>query len=387
MKSRKIIHVDMDMFFAAVEMRDNPSYRKIPLAVGGHPSRRGIISTANYLARRFGVHSALASSVAVRRCPSLLIVPGRYEVYKEESAKIMSILSEYSDKISIMGLDEAYIDVSESEKFYGSATWCAVDMKRRIFEETGLTASAGVAPNMFLAKVASDWNKPNGIKVVSPDMVEGFTKDLDLKLIPGVGKKASAKLAELGLYKCRDILKAHPSTLKNSLGSWGLHLIELSHGLDEREVGLHSPRKSLSTEHTYAADLDDMDQMKTSLDELCDDLLYRLARYKDTKGARDLQTLQVKVRFQNFKRVTAERSYTPAQLTCLWNERQFAAELKNDLYELLEEAFSREAIPVRLLGIGVRFKDDKSDERTSHTHLPQQLDLFSYKEQSAMITG
>ncbi len=377
MPVRKIIHIDMDMFFAAVEMRDNPEYREVPLAVGGHPSRRGIISTANYQARKFGVHSALASSIAVRRCPHLVIVPGRYEVYREVSMQVMEILSEYSDKISVMGLDEAYIDVTDSELFYGSATWIAMDMKRRIFEVTGLTASAGVAPNMFLAKVASDWNKPNGIKVITPEEVRDFSAELDLSLIPGVGKKATAKLAEHGLIKCKDVLKTPTFILSQLLGSWGLHLYELAHGNDHREVGLKSERKSLSTEHTYAKDIAELDQMKCSLDELCDDLLYRLSRYKEKKGERDLQTLGVKVKFHNFKRVTAEKSFPPEVLNTLWKTNQFTDELKAELYKLLAEAYHREAIPIRLLGLGIRFKGSETAREDSG---PIQLDLFSHAE-------
>lgn len=370
---RKIIHIDMDMFFAAVEMRDHPEYRKVPLAVGGHPSRRGIISTANYQARKFGVHSGLASSIAVRRCPGLLIVPGRYEVYKDVSTQVMEILCEYSDKVSIMGLDEAYIDVTDSELFYGSATWMAMDMKRRIFEATGLTASAGVAPNKFLAKVASDWNKPNGIKVITPEEVKEFTQDLDLSLIPGVGKKATEKLSELGLIKCRDVLQTPTHILINLLGQWGLQLYERSQGIDEREVGLKSERKSLSTEHTYASDIADLDQMKVSIDELCDDLLYRLSRYKEKKGERELQTIGVKVKFHNFKRVTAEKSFPTGVLDELWQKNQFSDSLKEEIYALLSEAYHREAIPVRLLGLGLRFRDSTS-ESTDWV----QLDLFSH---------
>ncbi len=378
---RKIIHIDMDMFFAAVEMRDHPEYRGIPLAVGGAPSRRGIISTANYKARKYGVHSGLASSIAVRRCPDLLIVPGRYDTYKEVSYQVMEILSEYSDKVSIMGLDEAYIDVTESELFYGSATWMAMDMKRRIFEATGLTASAGVAPNMFLAKVASDWNKPNGIKVVTPEQVQDFVQNLDLCLIPGVGKKATAKLAELGLVKCRDILATNPLTLSNLLGSWGLHLRELAQGIDQREVGLKSERKSLSTEHTYAQDISDLSQMKISLDDLCDDLLYRLSRYKEKRGERELQTLGVKVKFHNFKRVTAEKSFPSEILASLWKTNQFDQTLKEELYRLLEEAYQRESIPIRLLGLGIRFRDQGTKgESDSERGGPVQLDLFSHAE-------
>lgn len=387
MKSRKIIHIDMDMFFAAIEMRDNPAYRNVPLAVGGRPDGRGIISTANYLARKFNVHSALASSIAIRRCPKLVIVPGRYDVYKEVSRDVMNILLEYSDKVSIVGVDEAYIDVTDSPLFYGSATWCAMDMKRRIFEKTGLTASAGVAPNMFLAKVASDWNKPNGIKVITPAEVDNFVKDLPLKLIPGVGKKASAKLATFNLEYCRDVQRSGPLVLKNLLGSWGVDLFRLSHGEDTREVGTSSPRKSLSTEHTYATDIDDLKHMEQGLAELCDDLLYRLERYRERTGARELVTLQVKLKFHNFKRVTAERSYSQGELNVLWSERRFVPSLKADLHALLNEAYQREAIPVRLLGLGVRFKDDKRALDHTTSEGPWQLDLFSSEASFEKIGG
>lgn len=376
----------MDMFFAAVEMRDNPAYRNVPLAVGGRPDGRGIISTANYLARKFDVHSALASSIAIRRCPKLVIVPGRYDAYKEVSKEIMTILSEYSDKISLMGLDEAYIDVTDSLGFHGSATWCAMDMKRRIWEATGLTASAGVAPNMFLAKVASDWNKPNGIKVITPHEVKTFVADLPLKLIPGVGKKANQRLLEFGLKTCADIQKAGPLLLKDLFGSWGTHLYELSHGVDQREVGTRSPRKSLSTEQTYSQDIDEVKTMERSLEELCDDLLYRLERYRERQGERSLSTLQVKLKFQNFKRVTAERSYSEGELDYLWQNRCFNDSLKRDLKLLLAEAYQRESLPVRLIGVGVRFKENKKD-RASVSGEEVQLDLFSYDPSFEMMIG
>ena len=198
-RQRKIIHVDMDCFYAAVEMRDDPSLKGIPLAVGGSSDRRGVISTCNYEARAFGVHSAMATATAIRLCPKLKVIPGRMSHYQAVSKQIREIFSRYTQIIEPLSLDEAYLDVSDCELFQGSATRIAEDIRRAIKQELGLTASAGVAPNKFLAKVCSDENKPDGQCVIAPDEVDAFVVRLPLRKIPGVGKVTQARLANAGL--------------------------------------------------------------------------------------------------------------------------------------------------------------------------------------------
>src|SRR5690606_37396662 len=198
-QSRKIIHIDMDSFFASVEMRDFPEYRNIPLAVGGDPGRRGVLSTCNYQARKFGVRSAMPSAHALRLCPDLLIVPGRMHAYKEASAKVHDVLTTYSDVIEPMSLDEAYIDVTNSNQLHGSATLIAKSILSDVFKATELTCSAGAAPNKFLAKIASEWNKPNGLFTITPNEVDLFMRELPLRKLPGIGAKTAASLEAHGL--------------------------------------------------------------------------------------------------------------------------------------------------------------------------------------------
>ncbi|VEI43237.1 DNA polymerase IV [Citrobacter youngae] len=202
---RKIIHVDMDCFFAAVEMRDNPALRDIPIAIGGSRERRGVISTANYPARKFGVRSAMPTGMALKLCPHLTLLPGRYEAYKEASRQIQAIFSRYTSLIEPLSLDEAYLDVTDSIHCHGSATLIAQEIRQTIFNELQLTASAGIAPVKFLAKIASDLNKPNGQYVITPADVPEFLKTLPLGKIPGVGKVSAAKLESMGLRTCEDV--------------------------------------------------------------------------------------------------------------------------------------------------------------------------------------
>lgn len=216
---RKIIHVDMDCFFAAVEMRDNPALRDIPIAIGGSRERRGVISTANYPARKFGVRSAMPTGMALKLCPHLTLLPGRYEAYKEASRQIQAIFSRYTSLIEPLSLDEAYLDVTDSTHCHGSATLIAQEIRQTIFTELQLTASAGIAPVKFLAKIASDLNKPNGQYVITPADVPEFLRTLPLGKIPGVGKVSAAKLEAMGLRTCEDVQKYDPPCCSNVLVS------------------------------------------------------------------------------------------------------------------------------------------------------------------------
>jgi len=247
---RKIIHIDCDCFYAAIEMRDDPSLRERPVAVGGSPERRGVVATCNYAARRFGVRSAMASSRAVKLCPELVLVPPRFEVYREASRQIARIYADYADTIEPLSLDEAFLDVTGSPHLEGSATRIALHIRGRIRREVGITASAGVAPNKFLAKIASDWNKPDGQLVVTPAEVNAFVRDLPVGKLFGVGKVTEEKLHQLGLFTCADIRARSPVELQRHVGSLGERLWRLAQGIDERPVEPFGRRKSLSVENT-----------------------------------------------------------------------------------------------------------------------------------------
>lgn len=228
---RKIIHVDMDCFFAAVEMRDNPALRDIPIAIGGSRERRGVISTANYPARKFGVRSAMPTGMALKLCPHLTLLPGRFDAYKEASNHIREIFSRYTSRIEPLSLDEAYLDVTDSVHCHGSATLIAQEIRQTIFSELQLTASAGVAPVKFLAKIASDMNKPNGQFVITPAEVPAFLQTLPLAKIPGVGKVSAAKLEAMGLRTCGDVQKCDLVILLKRFGKFGRILWGVVRGL------------------------------------------------------------------------------------------------------------------------------------------------------------
>lgn len=352
---RKIIHCDADCFFAAIEMRDDPSLAKRPIAVGGSSDRRGVISTCNYEARRFGVHSAMPSSTAKRLCPDLLILPHRMEAYRDASLQMRAIFYDYTDLVEPLSLDEAFLDVSDSKHHQGSATRIAQEIRTRIHREIGITVSAGIAPNKFLAKIASDWNKPNGQYVITPAQVDNFVEQLPVKKIFGVGKAMAAKLAELNIFICADLQKLSVFELSQRFGQMGSRLYKLSRGIDERELTVDRRRKSLSVENTFAQDLQNLPQCLHELPTLSQQLAIRLRRvdedYKIVK-------LFVKIKFSDFSITTIERSATGVQL--------------NEFIDLCSEAYHRKAQPVRLLGVGVRFIDLRE-----HNHFVQ-LELFNH---------
>ncbi len=350
---RKIIHIDMDCFYAAIEMRDDPSLRGEPVAVGGHPERRGVIATANYRARRFGVHSAMASSRAVRLCPDLIIVPTKMSKYRRESDLIRDIFAEFSDQIEPLSLDEAYLDVTDAEYCHGSATLIAREIRRRIADETGLTASAGVAPNKFLAKVASEREKPDGLTVITPDQIDEFMRPLPVEAIPGVGDVTSRKLHRLGFQTCGDLQELTLKQMWRRFGKRGRRLYDLCRGIDERPVRVERIPKSLSVETTYVEDLCGADACVAKIPELLDELVDRFERRDDPPPIR---ALFVKVKFNDFRQTTLERS-------------QFQQPRLKTYEKLMREAVARHDRPVRLLGLGIRLDADGRNQ-------PVQLDLF-----------
>ncbi|MBV2128045.1 DNA polymerase IV [Arsukibacterium indicum] len=299
---RKIIHIDMDCFFAAVEMRDNPALANIPLAIGGSRSSRGVIATCNYPARAFGVRSAMPTAQALKLCPQLHLMAGSMDKYKMVSRQIRAIFQRYSDVIEPLSLDEAFIDVSQSSHFGGSATRIAEDIRRVILAETGLTASAGVAPNKFLAKIASDENKPDGLFVITPDQVAAFVKKLPLAKIPGVGSKTAERLARLGLNHCQDIVSCDLAILVKHFGSMADTLLKRSQGIDDRPVRTERQAKSVGVENTLAEDISNYQDCVQALQLLWPKLQQRLGQ----QGDKGLQKIGVKLKFSDFRQTTVE---------------------------------------------------------------------------------
>lgn len=335
---RKIIHVDMDCFYAAVEMRDFPEYQNLPIAVG-FDGPRSVLCTCNYLARTFGVRSAMPAIQAKKLCPELKIVSVRMAVYKEISNHIREIFRRYTDKIEPLSLDEAYLDVTDSEHCQGSATLIAEEIRQAIFDELQLTASAGVAPNKFLAKIASDENKPNGLCVISPDKIEQFVEKLPLRKLPGIGPKTADKLSAHGLVTCEDIRLAKFENLVPLLGNNVFNLYQRCFGIDEREVVTDRIRKSLGVERTFAQDVSDIAQCQVIIIDLYQTLSERLARCERQAIVKQ----GVKIKFADFSQTTLEQQSTSDDLETF----QF----------LLMKAFERSnGRSIRLLGLNLGFK-------------------------------
>lgn len=331
----------MDCFYAAVEMRDDPSLRDIPLAVGGSADRRGVISTCNYIAREYGVHSAMATAYAKRLCPDLKVIPGRISYYQEVSRQIREIFQRYTEIIEPLSLDEAFLDVTDAEHHEGSATLIAEAIRDAIREELQLTASAGIAPNKFIAKICSDENKPDGQYVVTPDEVEAFCRDLPLKKIPGVGKVTVKRLGDQGLQTCNDIRELGEQECVRRFGSLGALLFKRSQGIDNRELTTNWVRKSVSVERTFPEDINDIDGAVSAMSDLLGELQRRLEKHAD----RHIRNLQVKLKFADFNQTTIERR---------------AISLDENLFqELLPLAWERgNGQGIRLLGLGVSFRDE-----------------------------
>ncbi|MGH8854950.1 MAG: DNA polymerase IV [Telluria sp.] len=343
---RKIIHCDCDCFYASVEMRDDPSLRGRPLAVGGRPDQRGVIATCNYEARRFGIHSAMATAQAMKLCPHLVVLPPAMEKYRIASTQIMDIYRDYTDLVEPLSLDEAYLDVTNATQCKGSATLIAQEIRRRIVDTVGITASAGVAPSKFVAKIASDWNKPDGLFLVRPEEVDAFVAALPVKKLHGVGKVTADKMNRLGLQTCADMRNWSVERLQEHFGSFGARLYELCRGIDHRMVNTSRERKSISTEETYTPDVPDLDACLKLLPELYGQLLGRIKRNGAEKF---INKLFVKIKFSDFQQTTVECvGYAPHVPTYA---------------RLMETGWARASRPVRLLGVGVRLGDGEIAEQ------------------------
>ena len=355
--TRKIVHIDCDSFYASIELRDNPSLTGLPIAVGGAPERRGVIATCNYPAREFGVHSAMASATARRLCPGLIIIKPDMARYRTASQQIHDIFQDYTSIIEPLSLDEAFLDLSDSHLHAGSANLIASEIRARIADEVNITVSAGIAPNKFLAKIASDWNKPNGQFSIEPGMVEDFVYQLPVRKLFGVGKVTAARMEKLGISTCGDLRELERELLDRHFGSFGKRLYELCRGIDNRPVQPTRIRKSVSVENTFANDLPDLESCLAELPRLCEQLSERM----QSLGDKYLISKQVvKLKFHDFVSTTVETLSTTAD----------AAKYR----ELLEEGFQRGQRPVRLLGIGARLSPIKSDE---HCTSPSENDDIS----------
>lgn len=306
MHQRKIIHVDMDAFYASIEQRDFPELRGKPVIVGGKPNSRGVVCTASYEARVFGVHSAMPCAHAYRLCPQGIFVPPRFEAYKEASVIIRGIFESVTDKVEPLSLDEAYLDVTENTLGEPSATRVAEYIIKRIKEETGLTASAGVATNKFLAKLASDMDKPAGLTVIPPKRVPEVLRALPVRRIHGIGKATEARLSNLGIHTTADLRAFGEADLIRKVGRMGSWYYQLAQGIDNREVNGHRSRKSLGAERTFSEDLREPEDLEARLKDIATEVARRLEKSK-FRG----RTLTLKVTYKGFERISRSITFDP----------------------------------------------------------------------------
>jgi len=301
-RPRKIIHIDMDAFYASVEQRDNPELRDKPVAVGGSQAR-GVVAAASYEARKFGVRSAIPSVTARRKCPDLIFVKPRFDVYKEVSLQIRAILAEHTPIIEPLSLDEAYLDVTENLQGFASATEIAERIRAKIRTEAQLTASAGVSYNKFLAKLASDYRKPDGLYVITPAMGPAFVETLPVERFHGIGPATATKMKELGIFTALDLRAKDESFLSKHFGKAGRHFYHICRGIDHRPVLPNRIRKSVGAENTFSQDLTSLDDMRDELGPLVE----KVWHYCETTGVRG-RTVTLKVKFTDFKIITRSRS-------------------------------------------------------------------------------
>ncbi len=336
---RKIIHIDMDMFYAAVEMRDRPELRGKPLVVGGRPDSRSVATTANYEARRFGIHSGMSCAAVKRLCPQCLFVPPDFKKYTQVSEQIHRIFHEYTDLVESVSLDEAYLDVTRNKMNEPSATRLAREIKARIFAATRLTASAGVAATMFVAKIASDARKPDGLCVVRPEQTMAFIRPLPVINIPGIGRVTDAQMQKLGIRTVADLERCSLQFLEREFGKFGRYLYDIARGIDERPVTPWRERQSYGAEETFARDIAESKPLLEFLRECARRVFTELG--EEGKRAR---TVTLKIKYSDFQTVTRRRTFDAFLAS---PEEVFLA-----VRELLErtEAGRR---PVRLAGISL----------------------------------
>lgn len=341
--NKKIIHIDMDYFYAQIEEKDNPYLSDKPFAIGSTNPHRGVLCTSNYIARKFGVKSAMSTSVALRKCPDLILLNTDMKKYKEVSIVLQKIFLSYTHIVEPLSLDEAYLDVTDVQLYSNSATYIAKAIRDDILEKTGLTASAGIAPNKLLAKISSDMNKPNGQYVIKPDEIDSFVKQLSVKKLFGVGRVTHEKLLAMSIETCEDLQKIPLEILTNKFGKYGYSLYNYCRGIDDREVQHERTRKSVGVENTYQQDLQNFDEWIEKLSDLYDKLK---ARITDEYSSRIIGIF-VKVTDNNFTKTSLTKQASTVDLPTL--------------KLLCEELYSKQTLPIRLLGIGVRLGSvDKS---------------------------
>jgi DNA polymerase-4 len=355
---RAILHIDMDAFYASVEEREQPGLAGRPLIVGGSPQRRGVVSAANYAARRFGVHSAMPMTRAVRLCPSAICLPVRMQLYAAVSQQIREIFYRYTPLVEPLSLDEAFLDVTDSERLFGPAADIAREIKQAIHNELSLVASVGIAPNKFVAKIASDLDKPDGFVEVKANEVQAFLDPLPVNRVWGVGKATGKELERLGISTIQQLRQQSETVLRDRFGKFGSHLWRLANGIDERAVVSDAEAKSISNETTFDTDVSQVDTLRAWLMELSEQVCWRL-RQHDLYG----RTVQIKLRFPDFSTIT--RSHTLPVAT------QQTSQVWQAVAELFDKAMARETRPLRLVGVCVSGLNDEA-------HRPQvQTDMFA----------
>jgi len=372
--ARCILHIDMDAFFAAVEILDHPEYRGKPLVVGADPkggAGRGVVSTASYEARVFGIHSAMPISQAYRRCPQAIFLPGRPERYVEISRRVMNSLKDFSPVLQQVSIDEAFLDITQTARPLGGPLAVAKKIKQHIRDEIGLTASIGMASNKFVAKVASDLQKPDGLTLCEAGKEKEFLAPLPVARLWGVGKKTEGRLVQMGYRTIGEVAAASPDFLFRKFGKWGSHLWELANGIDERPVEEWGPQKSISHEHTFEVDQGGVALLEHTLWSLADELS-REMRDAELKG----RTLTLKIRLEGF--ITSTRRRTLREST-------HDASMMRDVAVELFRNFDRQGKKVRLLGIGMsQLNNDKIQSSNGAPNATgyaiEQLDLFQEEE-------
>ncbi|BDD04791.1 DNA polymerase IV [Aureibacter tunicatorum] len=336
MNDRKIIHIDMDAFYASVEELNDPSLKNKPIAVGG-TSKRGVLATANYEARKYGVRSAMPTHLALKKCPHLILVKPHFDQYKKISLQIRDIFYSYTDLVEPLSLDEAFLDVTSPKRGPHSATLIAENIRKEIFKETGLTASAGVSNCKFVAKVASDYNKPNGITIVPPHEIESFIEDLDIEKFFGVGKATAKKMHANNIFKGKDIKSYSLNQLTKLFGKTGLFFYNISRGIDERPVVPHRTRKSLGAERTFEENKFELNALLHSLDKISDEVWSRATK-QNISG----KTITVKIKYADFTQVTRSKTFN------------HTIRSSDELYHIAKDIMSdnfNENLQIRLLGI------------------------------------
>ncbi|MBI4783035.1 MAG: DNA polymerase IV [Oscillatoriophycideae cyanobacterium NC_groundwater_1537_Pr4_S-0.65um_50_18] len=360
-QARKIIHIDMDAFYASVEQRDEPRYRGKPLVVGGSPSRRGAVAAASYEARQFGIHSAMPSRTAYQKCPHLIFAKPRFEVYRAISEQIRDIFRRYTDLVEPLALDEAYLDVTENKPGIASATLIAREIQQCIQVETQLTASAGVSINKFLAKIASAMNKPNGLFLIAPQQAEPFIEQLAIERFYGVGQVTAAKMHHLGIFTGADLKQWSEAALVEQFGKVGRFYYKIARGQDDRPVQPNRISKSIGAENSYDPDLSDRAAILTALEEVAE-TLHRRLESKQASG----RTLTLKVKYADYQQITRSKT-----LTAAIDQLEVILSVAEDLLTLTDVDHQ----PVRLLGLSLSNLEGESLEAPEYVQLSLALEL------------